>query len=224
MTSRTVISFWTLIVSGLQLSSCPYGALSPFTDDSLNLLFSTDALIVLLFFALAITCVYIQSFFLSRLCPEKSRPLFLLSQKHVQLFSCVHTFLHTLAANDKYRIIIDFVGIIVSVCVCVCVCVCVFPMPVKHSYTTWVDTEWEVNTLHNSKVTYDLLHTFLCVLYVYILDFYSNFCSNLLPSQMMPGRLCCLFQFVDAIHGEWYGYLNRRGEITHRFKGGPWKG
>ena len=24
--------------------------------------------------------------------------------------------------------------------------------------------------------------------------------------------------------GEWYGYLNRRGEITHRFKGGPYKG
>ena len=24
--------------------------------------------------------------------------------------------------------------------------------------------------------------------------------------------------------GEWYGYLNRRGELTHRFKGGPYKG
>eukprot|EP00605_Chrysophyceae_sp_TOSAG23-4_P002818 GSChrysophyteH1.ASY1.ANO1.3103.1 assembled CDS len=24
--------------------------------------------------------------------------------------------------------------------------------------------------------------------------------------------------------GEWFGYLNRRGEITHRFKGGPYKG
>lgn len=30
--------------------------------------------------------------------------------------------------------------------------------------------------------------------------------------------------FPDAEHGEWYGYLNRRGEMTHRFKGGPYKG
>ncbi|XP_076448155.1 N-acylglucosamine 2-epimerase-like [Babylonia areolata] len=30
--------------------------------------------------------------------------------------------------------------------------------------------------------------------------------------------------FVDKKQGEWYGYLNRRGDITHRFKGGPWKG
>ncbi|KAK7102998.1 N-acylglucosamine 2-epimerase-like [Littorina saxatilis] len=30
--------------------------------------------------------------------------------------------------------------------------------------------------------------------------------------------------FVDTAHGDWYGYLNRRGEITHKFKGGPWKG
>lgn len=30
--------------------------------------------------------------------------------------------------------------------------------------------------------------------------------------------------FPDHEHGEWYGYLNRRGEITHRFKGGPYKG
>jgi N-acylglucosamine 2-epimerase len=30
--------------------------------------------------------------------------------------------------------------------------------------------------------------------------------------------------FPDPDHGEWYGYLNRRGEVTHRFKGGPYKG
>ena len=24
--------------------------------------------------------------------------------------------------------------------------------------------------------------------------------------------------------GEWYGYLNRQGELTQRFKGGPYKG
>lgn len=29
--------------------------------------------------------------------------------------------------------------------------------------------------------------------------------------------------FRDPQHGEWYGYLDRRGEITHRFKGGPYK-
>jgi N-acylglucosamine 2-epimerase len=30
--------------------------------------------------------------------------------------------------------------------------------------------------------------------------------------------------FVDGEQGEWYGYLDRRGEVTHRFKGGPYKG
>lgn len=30
--------------------------------------------------------------------------------------------------------------------------------------------------------------------------------------------------FPDPQHGEWYGYLDRRGEVTHRFKGGPSKG
>lgn len=29
--------------------------------------------------------------------------------------------------------------------------------------------------------------------------------------------------FPDEKYGEWYGYLNRRGEVTHRFKGGPYK-
>lgn len=30
--------------------------------------------------------------------------------------------------------------------------------------------------------------------------------------------------FSDAEYGEWFGYLNRRGEVTQRFKGGPYKG
>jgi N-acylglucosamine 2-epimerase len=30
--------------------------------------------------------------------------------------------------------------------------------------------------------------------------------------------------FPDPAHGEWYGYLDRHGEVTHRFKGGPYKG
>ncbi len=30
--------------------------------------------------------------------------------------------------------------------------------------------------------------------------------------------------FPDSTYGEWFGYLNRRGEVTHRFKGGPYKG
>jgi N-acylglucosamine 2-epimerase len=29
--------------------------------------------------------------------------------------------------------------------------------------------------------------------------------------------------FPDPDHGEWFGYLNRRGEPTHMLKGGPWK-
>jgi len=31
-------------------------------------------------------------------------------------------------------------------------------------------------------------------------------------------------RFPDPTHGEWFGYLDRRGEVTHRFKGGPYKG
>jgi N-acylglucosamine 2-epimerase len=30
--------------------------------------------------------------------------------------------------------------------------------------------------------------------------------------------------FRDPKYGEWYGYLDRRGEVTHRFKGGAYKG
>lgn len=30
--------------------------------------------------------------------------------------------------------------------------------------------------------------------------------------------------FPDHTHGEWYGYLDRQGAVTHRFKGGPYKG
>lgn len=30
--------------------------------------------------------------------------------------------------------------------------------------------------------------------------------------------------FVDDNHGEWYGYLDRQGNKTHTFKGGPYKG
>ena len=33
-----------------------------------------------------------------------------------------------------------------------------------------------------------------------------------------------LGHFVDTTHGEWYGYLDREGRVTHRFKGGPYKG
>ena len=32
------------------------------------------------------------------------------------------------------------------------------------------------------------------------------------------------FRDGDSGGGEWFGYLNRRGERTHRFKGGPYKG
>lgn len=30
--------------------------------------------------------------------------------------------------------------------------------------------------------------------------------------------------FPDPEYGEWYGYLDREGRVTHRFKGGPYKG
>ena len=30
--------------------------------------------------------------------------------------------------------------------------------------------------------------------------------------------------FVDPDYPEWYGYLDREGRVTHRFKGGPYKG
>jgi N-acylglucosamine 2-epimerase len=31
-------------------------------------------------------------------------------------------------------------------------------------------------------------------------------------------------RFPDPLHGEWFGYLNRRGEILLPLKGGKWKG
>jgi N-acylglucosamine 2-epimerase len=31
-------------------------------------------------------------------------------------------------------------------------------------------------------------------------------------------------RFSDPAHGEWYGYLNRRGEVFLPLKGGKWKG
>ena len=35
----------------------------------------------------------------------------------------------------------------------------------------------------------------------------------------------CLEHFSDAEGGgEWFGYCNRRGDVTHTFKGGPYKG
>ncbi|MEI6914926.1 MAG: AGE family epimerase/isomerase [Armatimonadota bacterium] len=30
--------------------------------------------------------------------------------------------------------------------------------------------------------------------------------------------------FADPINGEWFGYCNRRGDVTHQAKGGPYKG
>jgi len=31
-------------------------------------------------------------------------------------------------------------------------------------------------------------------------------------------------RFADSDHGEWFGYLNRRGEVLLNLKGGKWKG
>ncbi|XP_078064936.1 N-acylglucosamine 2-epimerase-like [Mustelus asterias] len=30
--------------------------------------------------------------------------------------------------------------------------------------------------------------------------------------------------FPDPVDGEWFGYLNRQGVVSHTFKGGPYKG
>ncbi|MEO0377710.1 MAG: AGE family epimerase/isomerase, partial [Cyanobacteria bacterium P01_A01_bin.17] len=30
--------------------------------------------------------------------------------------------------------------------------------------------------------------------------------------------------FADSEHGEWFGYLNRQGEVLLNLKGGKWKG
>jgi len=34
----------------------------------------------------------------------------------------------------------------------------------------------------------------------------------------------CFDHFIDKEYREWYGYLNRRGEILLPLKGGKWKG
>ena len=33
-----------------------------------------------------------------------------------------------------------------------------------------------------------------------------------------------LSKFPDREGGEWFGYLDRAGKVTHSFKGGPYKG
>jgi N-acylglucosamine 2-epimerase len=30
-------------------------------------------------------------------------------------------------------------------------------------------------------------------------------------------------RFPDPVYGEWFGYLDRRGEVSNRMKGGRWK-
>lgn len=44
------------------------------------------------------------------------------------------------------------------------------------------------------------------------------------PARITGTFLDEITHFPDPGHGEWYGYLDRRGEVTHRFKGGPYKG
>ena len=56
--------------------------------------------------------------------------------------------------------------------------------------------------------------------------------NTVLPSRLNAtptmARLSCppnvRRHFPDATHGEWFGYLNRKGEILLSLKGGKWKG
>ncbi|HEU5147075.1 MAG TPA: AGE family epimerase/isomerase, partial [Chryseosolibacter sp.] len=58
---------------------------------------------------------------------------------------------------------------------------------------------------------------------------------TLLKGHLYTGNKACLewFErvheyswkhFADPEHGEWYGYLNRQGEVLLPLKGGKWKG
>ena len=62
---------------------------------------------------------------------------------------------------------------------------------------------------------------------------FSTFCDDcstlvliyLLHRQIRKRKVLLIVpQFRDNKHGEWYGYLNEEGKLTHRFKGGPFKG
>ncbi len=60
-------------------------------------------------------------------------------------------------------------------------------------------------------------------LYAHLLNFvHTGEAADLEAFQAVDDYIFTHFQ--DPDHGEWYGYLNRRGEATHSFKGGPYKG
>lgn len=54
-------------------------------------------------------------------------------------------------------------------------------------------------------------------------------CYSLTRSSTDLARFEAVFSYIwnhfrDPEHGEWFGYLDREGRVTHRFKGGPYKG
>ncbi len=72
-------------------------------------------------------------------------------------------------------------------------------------------------------------HIYL-LLYHLILDFYLAYAmlyrDNQSPEDWERFKTITdytLSHFSNGA-GEWFGYLDRRGDVTHRFKGGPYKG
>lgn len=60
-------------------------------------------------------------------------------------------------------------------------------------------------------------------LYAHLLDYFLTGDSSDLAAFEAVDRYS-FERFADPEHGEWFGYLDRQGAVTHRFKGAPYKG
>ena len=73
------------------------------------------------------------------------------------------------------------------------------------------------------KIPFKKANTCFVTLVAALLNKATNYMIVFAKAQHTTAFSSCL-QFVDPEYGEWFGYLDRQGEVTHSFKGGPWKG
>lgn len=60
-----------------------------------------------------------------------------------------------------------------------------------------------------------------------MIAFAKAFAHTLQPRYLQRLQLVAEWTYahlVDHAHGEWFGYADRTGAVTHRFKGGAYKG
>ena len=66
------------------------------------------------------------------------------------------------------------------------------------------------------------------VVWLHVFCFWAGFplllTRGFLPTRSLQVASWAYAHLVDERNGEWWGYANRAGNVTHRFKGGPYKG